>query len=127
MRNNVLSEYNILMEAMEKLGDLEDQYEFELYTKMNNRIEKILSESGDRVKKLEALICTFEAYGAHDSYNATLSLAYVVVFFNMGVLVNIFNDTQYKQIFVWITYAIAVFATILFSYAYLEHKRERNK
>lgn len=130
MRKNILSEYKILMGEMEKIqkpGDLEDQHELELYRTVNNRIEDILSKSGNRVEKLETLICIFEAKSTSESYNTILSLAYVVVSFNVGLFTSVYSTGGNQQMFGWIPIVISMFATILFANAWQEHKKEQNR
>lgn len=130
MKKNILNEYNILMdeiENMEKTDDLENQYELELYRKVNDRIEDILSKSNSRVEKLETLICTFEARSTQDSYNATVALAYVAVSFNFGILTNVIDFSQNRPIIICITIGISFFATILFAQAWKERKSEQNR
>lgn len=123
-KENELSDYDRLMEVIQKT---KQKYEFNIYIQVNDAINKIISESSDGIAKLETLICKFEAENTNDSFNANLALAYVVVSFNMGFLTNIFNVSENKQIFSMISWGIATAATVMFAYAWRQHKLEQNR
>lgn len=53
MEEKLLSDYDRLMNVMK---EIKDKYEYNVYGKVNEEIEKILSESSDCIKKLEVLV-----------------------------------------------------------------------
>ena len=124
MEEKLLSDYDRLMNVMK---EIKDKYEYNVYGKVNEEIEKILSESSDCIKKLEVLICKFEAEGANDSYNANLSLAYVLVSFSMGILTNVVSVSEDKQFFSVMPSVIFIGALVMFQYALVQHKEEKNR
>lgn len=124
MEEKLLSDYDRLMNVMK---EIKAKYEYNVYGKVNEEIEKILSESSDCIKKLEVLICKFEAEGANDSYNANLSLAYVLVSFSMGILTNVVSVSEDKQFFSVMPSVIFIGALVMFQYALVQHKVEKNR
>lgn len=126
MGKKLLSDYNTLMKVMEK-EEVKDEYGYNVYKKVNDAIEAILSGYRDHIKKMEELICIFEAEGANDSYNANLSLAYVVVSLNIGFLTSIINPHENKQIFLMVVLVISFIASGMFGNAWKQHKLEQRR
>lgn len=126
MGKKLLSDYETLMKVM-KEKEIKDEYGYNVYKKVDDAIEAILSGYRDRIKKMEELICIFEAEGANDSYNANLSLAYVVVSFSMGILTNVVSVSEDKQFFSVMPLVIFIGALVMFQYALVQHKEEKNR